>query len=154
MEDLDEAIAYHREALTLCPIGCPSCSTVHKELSLHPDRSNFLSNLANAIFTRYEQSGSMKDLEEVITYNREALNLHPPDHPYRSTSLDDLAIAILIRYDQSGYSSMKDFEEGITYHREALRLRPAGHPDRSISLINLVNAFYQYLSLPLTFLQE
>ena len=136
MEDLHDAIAYHREALTLYPIGCST------EISLQPDRSTSLRNLANAIFTRYEQSGSMEDLEEVITYNREALTLRPPDHPERSTTLDDLGIAVLIRCDQSDYSSMKDFEEGITYHRETLRLRPPGHPHRSISLTNLVNAFY------------
>jgi hypothetical protein len=62
MEDLEEAITYHREALTLCPPG-------------HPNRSSSLNNLASAVHTRYKQLGSMEDLEEVITYHREALTL-------------------------------------------------------------------------------
>ena len=54
MEDLEEVITYHCEALTLCPTGHPSCSTS-------------LNNLATAVFACYEQLGRMEDLEEAIT---------------------------------------------------------------------------------------
>jgi tetratricopeptide (TPR) repeat protein len=60
MEDLEEAITCHREALALRPHG-------------HPDRSSSLNNLANAVSTRFEQLGRMEDLEEAITCHREAL---------------------------------------------------------------------------------
>ena len=40
MDDFEEVIIYHREALSLRPSG-------------HSDRSPSLSNLADAIFTRY-----------------------------------------------------------------------------------------------------
>ena len=94
-KDLDEGITYHREALTLqfCPIGCPSRSTVDNALSLHPDCPTSLSNLANALLARYEQPVSLKDLEEAITYNREALTLHPP----KSFHFTQVAWRILMR---------------------------------------------------------
>ena len=42
MEDLEEAITYNHEALSLCPPG-------------HPDRSMYLINLAIALFRYYKQ---------------------------------------------------------------------------------------------------
>ena len=90
MEDLEEAITYHHEAITLRPPG-------------HPNRSASLNHLANVILTRYEQLGSLKDLEEMITYHHEALDLHPPGDPNRSASLNNLANAVLACYEQSGF---------------------------------------------------
>ena len=43
----------------------------------------------------------MEDLEEVITFHREALTFRPPGHPDRSQSLNNLAIAVLTRYKHS-----------------------------------------------------
>jgi hypothetical protein len=86
----------------------------------------------------------MEDLEEVITYHREALTLCPPGHPNRSTSLNNLASAVLTRYEQSG--RMEDLEEAITYHREALTLCPPGHPDRSIPSTTLLMQFLLAMS--------
>jgi hypothetical protein len=37
----------------------------------------------------------MEDLEEAITYHREALTLRPPGHPDRFMSLNNLASAVL-----------------------------------------------------------
>ena len=34
----------------------------------------------------------MEDLEEVITYHREALTLRPPGHPDHSSSLDNMPV--------------------------------------------------------------
>lgn len=53
MEDLEEAIRCHREALALRPLG-------------NPDRSKFLSGLADSVFTRFRQSGRKEDSEEAI----------------------------------------------------------------------------------------
>jgi tetratricopeptide (TPR) repeat protein len=99
--------------------------------------SSYLNNLAYAVYARYdEQLGSMEDLDEIITYHREALALRPPGQPDRSMSLSNLACAILARYDEQ-LSCTEDLEEVITYHREALALCLPGHPDRSKSLNNL-----------------
>jgi len=59
MDDLEDAISSYREALTLRPPG-------------HPNRSNSLMNLANALFTRFKQSSRMEDLEDAITYHHQA----------------------------------------------------------------------------------
>ena len=127
MEDLEEAIAYHRRALNLRPPG-------------HPNRSSSLGNLAGAVFTRFTQLGKMEDLEEAIAHNYHALALCPPGHPDRSTSLNNLAGAVSTRFTQLG--KMEDLEEAITYHRQALDLYPPGHPNRSTSLNNLAGAVF------------
>jgi hypothetical protein len=57
MEDLEVEVTYLREALDLCPPG-------------HPDRSMFLNNLANVVYTLYVQSDRTEDLEEAITLER------------------------------------------------------------------------------------
>jgi hypothetical protein len=116
MEDLEDAISYHREALSLRPPG-------------HPNRSSSLNNLANVLSTRYEQSGRMEDLEEAInpTAKHSLLSSWPP----RSFLFPQQPCnAIHTRYKQLG--RMEDLEEAITYHREALTLCPPGHPNRSI----------------------
>jgi tetratricopeptide (TPR) repeat protein len=125
VEDLEDAITYHRQALTLRPPG-------------HPSRSTSLNNLATALSTRFEQSGRVEDLEDAITYHRQALTLRPPGHPSRSTSLNNLATALSTRFQQSG--RVEDLEDAIAYHRQALTLCPPGHPDRSTSLNNLATA--------------
>jgi len=83
----------------------------------------------------------MEDLEDMITYNREALTLSPLGHPDRSCSLINLANGVHIRYGQSG--RIEDLEEAITCFHEALTLCPLGHPDRSNSLINLANGVHR-----------
>ena len=106
MEDLEEVITYHRQALSLHPLG-------------HPKYYISLSNLANAVFSRYIQSGRMEDLEEVI--------LRPPGHPDRFKSLNNLAAMVI--NNRVGWSI-------------SLSLRLLSHPDRSTSLNNPSNAVF------------
>jgi hypothetical protein len=89
MEDLEEAITCHRQALALRPHG-------------HPNRSDSLNNLANAVSTRFQQLGGMEDLEEAITCHRQALALRPHGHPDRSSSLNNLASAVFTRFRTVG----------------------------------------------------
>ena len=42
----------------------------------------------------------MEDLEEVVTYHREALILRPPGHPDHSSSPNNLATDILTRHEE------------------------------------------------------
>jgi hypothetical protein len=87
MEDLEEVITYHREALTLRPPG-------------HPDRSHFPQQPCSAVLTRYEQSGRMEDLEEVITYSPRSTHSLSSWPPKSFHSLNNLANAVLTRYEQ------------------------------------------------------
>ena len=122
MGDLEEAIVFDREALSLRPQG-------------HTDRSSSLNNLANRLSTRYKQVGAMQDLDEAIVLDREALSLRPQGHPDRSSSLNNLALHLSTRYKQVG--AMQDLDEAIVLAREALSLLPQGHPGRSRTLTDL-----------------
>ena len=73
MEDLENAIAYHREALTLRPLG-------------HPDRSMSLNNLAIAVHSRYEKSSMVEDLEESFLLSEQAVNDLAASSKYRLTA--------------------------------------------------------------------
>ena len=104
----------------------------------HPDRSSPLNNLANALRTRFDQSGQREDLDEAISFHREVLELLPALHHIRSCSLNNVATALRARFEQSG--QRKDLDEAISFHREALELRRAPHPRRSGSPYSLANA--------------
>ena len=125
MDDLEEAISLHREALALRPVP-------------HPHRSTSLNNLANVLWIRFERKGPMDDLEQAILLLREALTLCPAPHPDRFLSLDGLARALSTRFMQKGHAG--DLEEAILLHREALILCPTSHPRRSAPLSHLANA--------------
>ncbi|KIJ60755.1 hypothetical protein HYDPIDRAFT_31972 [Hydnomerulius pinastri MD-312] len=100
--------------------------------------------MQDALSTRFEQRGDVKDLDEAIQHHRLALQLIPEGHPDRSSSLsnlanlNNLANAMSTQFTQQG--DRKDLDEAIQYHRIALQLRPEGHPLRSSSLNNSVNA--------------
>ncbi|EAU86147.2 hypothetical protein CC1G_03358 [Coprinopsis cinerea okayama7 len=122
--DLDECIASHQEALSLRPPG-------------HPDRARSLNNLANALWTRFDNQGDFRDLEECISFQKEALFLYPAGHPGRGGLLNNLAGALSTRFENRG--DYRDLEDCIALHREALSLRPPGHTGRASSLDNLAN---------------
>ena len=122
--NIEEVITNFHEVLTLCPPG-------------HPDRFGPLNSLADAVRTRYKQSGQIEDLDKVIAYSNEALLLCPPGHSNRSSSLINLANAVFTRYERS--VRMEDLEEAITYFREAVTLYPIDHPDRSLLLNSLAS---------------
>ena len=124
MEDLEDAISTHREALALRPLG-------------HLHHTSSLNNLGVALVTRFDQLGRMEDLEDAIAFHREARSLFPPVHPHRSISLNNFGVALHTRYKKLG--RIEDLEDTISSHREALTLRPLGHPERSSSLNNLAN---------------
>ena len=125
MEDLEDAISTHREALALRPLG-------------HLHHTSSLNNLGVALVTRFDQLGMNEDLEHAISFHREALSLYPPVHPHRSISLNNFGTALHTRFKKSG--RMEDLDDAISSHREALTLRPLGHPERPSSLNNLANA--------------
>ena len=116
----DKAILNESGPDTPIPIGQPNCSLSLNDLT---------------VLNNYDQLGSVVNLDEEITFKREALSLCPIGHPDRPMFLDNLATAVCTRYEQSG--NLEDLEEAITYHREAYILRPIGHPDHVMSFNNL-----------------
>jgi len=102
IEDLEEAIIFHRQALAFCPVQ-------------NPDYPISLRNLADAVLTRFEQSHQIEDLEEAILLYRQVLSLLPLGHSERFVSLDNVSSALIDRFERSG--STEDLDEVITYHR-------------------------------------
>jgi len=126
-ENLDKTITHCRQKLRLCP-------------SWNPHRSDFLSDLANAVLTRFQQLGRIEDLDEATMYHRQVLTLRPAWNPDHSTSVNNLANAVFVRFQRLG--RMEDLEEAIKYLRQALALHPPGHLHRSASLSNLASTVY------------
>ena len=117
-DDLEEAIASHREALILRPVGP-------------------LLNLANALRISFKELGRLEDMEEAIKYNREALTFLPLGHPNSFMSLNGLANAFIACFEHS--ERLDDVEEAIN---GALALAYLSHSDHSKTLTRLANAVH------------
>ncbi|KAG1842265.1 TPR-like protein [Suillus subalutaceus] len=123
-EDLDQAIALHREVLALHPVG-------------HTDWSMSLHNLANQLSSHFEHRGNDEDLDQAIALQTEALALRPVGHADQFMPLNNLANSLSIRFEHRGND--EDLDQAIALQREVLALRPVGHADRSSSLNDLAN---------------
>ncbi|KAJ2934087.1 hypothetical protein H1R20_g3007, partial [Candolleomyces eurysporus] len=109
-------------------------------LGLYPDAPELIQSLGRVTLHRARHTGSLVDLEETISLNREALELRPFPHSDRSLSLNNLSSALQDRYQLT--RTVADLEEAISLQREALELLPPPHPERWSSLTNLGNALW------------
>ena len=83
---------FHREALELFPAP-------------HPRRPALLNSIAMAISTRFNQSGKRNDLDDAISFSREALELQATTPADR---LENLAVVLSKKFNQSGDSKGLD----------------------------------------------
>ena len=118
---LNHAINVYRHALEICPKDGSQCTC--------------MSGLATSLWYRFGKTGSMVDLNEAISMDRDVLSLRPTSHPDRFLSLTNLGLRLLDCFRRTG--SMDDLEEAILMHRESLSLCPPPHPNHSTSLNNL-----------------
>jgi hypothetical protein len=115
IEDLNQAIALHRDGLAMRPPG-------------HPQRRMSLNNLATSLSLYVRERGPCAgEIDEVISLQREALDLLPQGHEDTSMYLSNLAINLRYCYEMA--VPIADLEEAIRLGREALALCPPGHPD-------------------------
>ncbi|KAG1814010.1 CHAT domain-containing protein [Suillus subaureus] len=121
----DEGIHLRRVVLELCPLD-------------HQHRPGALDKLAQAVEARFDQHGTVDDLEMGIQLGREAMSLCPEGHTDRAYYLNNLAFSLRYRFDHQGKPN--DLDEAISLYEEALRLRPVGHQYRDNSLDNLGGA--------------
>ncbi|KAI9463831.1 hypothetical protein HD554DRAFT_2316040 [Boletus coccyginus] len=110
-------------------------------------RPALMVNLADLLYTRFEQWGAISDLDEALALQRGVLQLYPQGHPHRATSLHKLACLFYARFEQLG--SLSDLDEALALEhnctfleRNTLELRPQGHPDRAHSLNNLASSLH------------
>ncbi|KAG2105823.1 CHAT domain-containing protein [Suillus discolor] len=122
----DEGIHLRRIVLQLCQLG-------------HQCHLDALAKLAKVLEVRFEQRGSIDDINESIQLRRDAVSLCPEGHPDRGTYLRSLAVALSdCRFNHEGKSH--DIDEAISLHEEALLLHPVGHESRDRALSSLGRA--------------
>lgn len=138
LTDLEDCIAYLRDALTVGPRD----QVTHAEV---------LHTLAYDLYVLGLNAGAPEappaedHLSESIELHRQALRLLPASHKARPLYVTRLAIALRARFTQT--ARKEDLQECINLHRQALVFRPPGHPDRSQSLLNLANAHWTRFEL-------
>ena len=111
----------NREALSLLPMD-------------HEDRPLSLCNLAIALHTWSQHTGSFDNIVELIALQQEGLSISA-GHARYLHFLTALAISFGAWFCQK--SDIADFEESVWLYQEALILCPPGHPDRLWSLNNV-----------------
>ncbi|WP_436532516.1 CHAT domain-containing protein [Actinoplanes sp. HUAS TT8] len=84
----------------------------------HPDRAEYLVELADALETRFEQFGVPTDLDEAIDLSREALASTEAGHPHRAPRQTRLASALRQRFGRS--AAKADIDESIVTGRAAI----------------------------------
>jgi len=110
----------------------------------HPNKPCYLSNLGNALQTRFERVGNLTDIENAILSNQNAVDLTPDSHPNKPMRLSNLGNALQTRFERVG--NLTDIENAILSNQNAVDLTPDGHPNKPSYLCNLGNALSLRLS--------
>ncbi|KAG1900105.1 uncharacterized protein F5891DRAFT_1036138 [Suillus fuscotomentosus] len=103
----DEDIHLRWNVLQLCPL----------EYQLRP---RALHLLPLALETRFQQCGSIHDIDEIIQLRRETASLFPEGHSDHDDYLHDATYSLESRFDHQGKPN--DLDEAISLYEEALRL--------------------------------
>lgn len=106
----------------------------------HPEWAMFLSNLGNALGSRFDRLGSMTDLDEAIIFGHHAIEAAPAGHPGLSSYRSNLGYRLLIRFIQIG--DLADLDNAVAVSRQAVDATPAGHPALAARLVGLGAALY------------
>jgi tetratricopeptide (TPR) repeat protein len=131
--DLDKSIDLHQKGLAMCSRG-------------HPDRALSLNNMVGALNTYLEMGRPFRqavDVDNLMSLQRECLELLPQDDKHRGLHLSNLAFCLRSRGEST--SSIDDLDEVIRLGREALVVCPPGDADRGSALNRLAwDLLWQY----------
>ncbi|KAI6123818.1 CHAT domain-containing protein [Pisolithus croceorrhizus] len=101
-----------------------------------------LVHLADELYARFEQEGTLSDLSLAVVRYRSALTLASsdpaPSNDVRSKLLSNLANVLSIRFQRCG--DIADLTRSIECYVTALELRSPGHPGRASTLANYATA--------------
>lgn len=122
MEDLDEALDYHRVILRSTPQD-------------DPRRSKFLGHLMAGLGQKYERELSVECLDEAILLGREALSICPQGHTDRAAILSNLGTHLESRHGVSGAQS--DLQQSIELARESVLAETHDDLERAVSMCSL-----------------
>ncbi|RDB28694.1 hypothetical protein Hypma_014906 [Hypsizygus marmoreus] len=87
-----------------------------------------ISVLCDALQKRYEHSGDVKAINDVIQLRRKAVKLTPRDDIERPDRTANLGLSVVARY--SSTKAIADIEEGVSLLRKAISMAPQGHKSR------------------------
>ncbi|KAJ7237844.1 CHAT domain-containing protein [Mycena rebaudengoi] len=109
----------------------------------HPERAQYLKNLAVSLIDRYIRLGDLHDLETAVKHNKVILDLTPQGHPNMPTYLNTLSVSLIVRYHR--YGDLHDLKDAVDNTQAAINLTPPGHPDLPEYLNSLARSLkYQY----------
>ncbi len=103
----------------------------------HPDRAEWLDDLENRLFNRYNETGNMHELDVAISKAELAVSTTPENHPNQAKRLNTLGLMLLDRYNRT--ANMHDLEAAVLRLELAVSATPENHPDRATLLSNLGN---------------
>src|SRR5438876_551012 len=96
------------------------------------DKAELCAVVALKLLYRFEQTGSVDDLDRAITTNEQAVASTPDDHPDHAEFRNNLGNALHCRFERTG--SMDDLDRAITTNEQAVVSTPDDHPDHAMYL--------------------
>lgn len=127
-EDLQESIVLWERAIALLAADAP-------------EMPMYLSNLGNALSSRYARTRDYADLIESIRLSRRAVAQTPLNAPFRSLCLNNLAVGLLERYEHD--ANERDLNTALECFRELQATTPSTSSDFVSYLTNLGACLYQ-----------
>ncbi|KAF5523748.1 hypothetical protein CGCA056_v005567 [Colletotrichum aenigma] len=127
--DLDNAIFVEKQALT----GMTR-SWGQAFLKRTPTIHEILHMIGSGLFTKFEKSKKLDDLDEAIAVARMALEATPLHHPKRIENLKNIGLGLRHRFSLT--QEIADNDATISHSRDALENTPTG-PDRELFLQHL-----------------
>lgn len=118
IDDLDEAVSLHREALQLRTGDSTRFST-----DALTARHLAIGLCADELSPPYLSSQEISDIDQAIALCRENLSLLPHTHPTRPARLDSLGVALRLKSNALG-GLADHIDEAIDLHLKALQLHP------------------------------
>ena len=106
---------------------------------------NTLSRLSACLWTRFQQTGNIQDIDWTIALQRLMIDTCPHDFPDRRSFLENLATFRTVRYER--WRRGTDLDRAIVLGRDALSLCPRDHEDRPDLLEGLASSLWTRFKL-------
>ncbi|KAF7340358.1 CHAT domain-containing protein [Mycena venus] len=100
-----------------------------------PGKLKYLQDLVSALYQRFNQCGSVSDINKAGLLLKDALCLAAHDDPHRSTIVEDLGTVLAARFHH--LSDLGDINEYVSILEAAVHLTPDDHPTKYSMLNNL-----------------
>ncbi|KAJ7214493.1 TPR-like protein [Mycena pura] len=103
-----------------------------------PGHVIYLGDFGTSLRRRFEQLGSLLDINRSVMMLKAAVNLTPDGHPDKPSRLNSLGNSLFRRFERLG--DLSDINKSVLMNEDAIKLTPDGHPDKPGRLNNLGNS--------------